>query len=252
MNMKAEGEKQWPRGQTPRGQQVKQFILQKITAGDWRPDRRVPSEAELKLKFKCARMTVHYALKELQDEGYLTRVQGLGTFVARPHVHLAVFRLTDIADDAKAAGREYSLRVLSKFRRRANQKDARIFRIRPGDWLFHSTVLHSVDGRPAQLEQRVVNAQAIPDYLERDLTLETPFSILMERVPYPEGTMTISAVVPSKAERELLRLPARRSCLQFDRITWTRAAVYTHARVLIVEPSALETNITPPAVAPGH
>lgn len=46
------------------------------------PRDPVPSEATLMQQFGISRMTVNRALRELNQEGMVTRVQGSGTFVA--------------------------------------------------------------------------------------------------------------------------------------------------------------------------
>src|SRR6266404_6930567 len=68
----------------PAYQGIKDFILGRIHAGEWAEGDQVPSENELAREFNVARMTVNRALRELTSEQVLTRVQGSGTFVARP------------------------------------------------------------------------------------------------------------------------------------------------------------------------
>jgi GntR family histidine utilization transcriptional repressor len=236
---------------TPRGQQIRQYILEQIIGGQWVAGQRVPSEAELVAHFDCARMTVHYALKELRDEGYLVRVRGAGTFVASPHVHVAVFKLTDLADDAATLGRQHSLHVISKFKRPANQGEALELRISQGDPVYHITVLHLLDATPAQLERRVINGRALPDFLASDFTKTTPFRVLMESVPYPEGRLSIRAVVPHAEDRRALKMPAGAACLEVERVTWSRGTVYAQTRILIRDPTSLVGKITPPVGVNG-
>ena len=69
-------------------EKVKQAISHKISAGEWRPHDRIPSEAELVAQFGFSRMTINRALRELTDEGWLVRLQGVGTFVAEPKASL--------------------------------------------------------------------------------------------------------------------------------------------------------------------
>src|SRR3989337_2601956 len=68
----------------PLYQQVKDYIVGRILAGDWPEGSRVPSENELTREQEVSRMTVHRALRELTAEGWLERVQGAGTYVAPP------------------------------------------------------------------------------------------------------------------------------------------------------------------------
>ena len=66
----------------PLYRKVKKVIKQRIVSGEWPPEDRIPSENDLVASLGVSRMTVHRALRELTTEGYLTRVQGVGTFVS--------------------------------------------------------------------------------------------------------------------------------------------------------------------------
>ena len=66
----------------PLYRKVKKSIKARIVSGEWPPEDRIPSENELVTALGVSRMTVHRALRELAAEGYLIRVQGVGTFVS--------------------------------------------------------------------------------------------------------------------------------------------------------------------------
>ena len=82
--------------------QVKQSIIEKIQAGEWQANDRVPSEAELVVQFDCSRMTANRALRELTAEGLLVRLQGVGTFVAEPKGQSALFEIHSIENEILA------------------------------------------------------------------------------------------------------------------------------------------------------
>ncbi len=65
----------------PRYLQLKELIIGQISAGELQPRDRVPSENELVDATGVSRMTANRALRELNDEGYVERVAGVGTFV---------------------------------------------------------------------------------------------------------------------------------------------------------------------------
>ena len=75
---------------TPRYQQLKDFIIEQISSGELQPLDRVPSENELVESKSVSRMTANRALRELNDEGYVERIAGRGTFVSdfRSRSHL--------------------------------------------------------------------------------------------------------------------------------------------------------------------
>ena len=64
---------------------IKASLRQRIADGGWKPGARLPSERELVQEFGCARMTVHRAVRELEDEGLIERRQGSGSYVAELH-----------------------------------------------------------------------------------------------------------------------------------------------------------------------
>ncbi len=96
----------------PAYQGIKDFILARIHAGEWAEGDQVPSENELAREFNVARMTVNRALRELTSEQVLTRVQGSGTFVARPKYESTLVAIRSISDEIVARGHRYQAKVL--------------------------------------------------------------------------------------------------------------------------------------------
>ncbi len=63
---------------------IQQYIRNKIASGDWLENDMIPTESELGRMFGCSRLPVTTALRELAKDGVVRRVQGKGTFVAKP------------------------------------------------------------------------------------------------------------------------------------------------------------------------
>jgi len=64
-----------------RYQEVKEYILKGIKSGIYSPDTNIPSEPQLHQVFSVSNITITRAMKELEQEGYITRIQGKGSFV---------------------------------------------------------------------------------------------------------------------------------------------------------------------------
>jgi len=52
-----------------------------IAQGKWAPGAQIPSLEELMAQYRVARMTIRNAIGILEDEGYIRRGRGIGTFV---------------------------------------------------------------------------------------------------------------------------------------------------------------------------
>lgn len=59
-------------------------IQNRIESGEWPPDHRLPSTAELAEMYGTSKTTVRQAITVLTEAGTLKGHQGLGVFVAQP------------------------------------------------------------------------------------------------------------------------------------------------------------------------
>ncbi|MFD0717588.1 GntR family transcriptional regulator [Paenibacillus sp. GCM10027626] len=62
--------------------QIREYIYDQISRGNWQASDRLPSEKELSEQFNVSRITVKNALAELTKQGLIYRIQGKGSFVA--------------------------------------------------------------------------------------------------------------------------------------------------------------------------
>lgn len=66
----------------PKYYQLKEYLKKMIQNGDIIPPQKLPSESDLVRQFKISRHTVRHAFSELENEGWIYREQGKGTFCA--------------------------------------------------------------------------------------------------------------------------------------------------------------------------
>lgn len=219
-------------GEPPLYQQVKDYIVGRILAGDWPEGTRVPSENVLTREQAVSRMTVHRALRELTSEGWLERVQGAGTFVAAPKPQSEVLAIRNIAEEIAARGHAHRAEVIFVRREKARALEARLLGLERGAAVFHSQIVHHENGQPVQLEERWVNPAAAPDYLGQDFAAITPHQYLQDTAPLSEAEHVVMAVMPSAEERRLLAMKPGEPCLLLRRQTWSAGVPVTWARLL--------------------
>ncbi|GLR82022.1 histidine utilization repressor (plasmid) [Azospirillum oryzae] len=220
----------------PRYAQIKEAIRRRISSGDWPEGFQIPSEHKLLEEFSVSRMTVHRALRDLTDEGLLTRVQGLGTFVAERPPSTDVVELRSIADEIAERGNVHACRVERLLAVAADAGLARRFNLPVGAKLFHSVVVHSESDVPVQLEERWVNPAVAPDYLDQDFTRQTPGEYLIRLEASPQVEHVIEAVSPTAEIARLLDIPVTEPCLRVTRRTWVQGRVVTVA--MLVHPGS--------------
>jgi GntR family histidine utilization transcriptional repressor len=211
--------------------QVKRHILDNVGSGKWAASARVPSENDLVKAFGVSRMTANRALRELQDEGVLVRVAGVGTFVAAAQARSHPLEVRSIAEEIRGRGHVHRADVVGIERVRADALLAQEFGVAPRSELFASVIVHFEDGRPVQLENRHVLPKIAPGYLDTDFTATTPADYLLEVAPLQEAEHVLRAVMPDDRTRRLLDMQRDEPCLLIIRRTWTAGLTASLAKL---------------------
>ena len=211
-------------------QQVKDYILAKITTGQWPPDTRVPSENTLIQQLGASKMTVNRALRELTAEGVLQRLQGVGTFVAQSKSPSTLLDVKPIAEEIAQRGGVHSCEIHRQAIETASPDLAQALNMTAGAQVFHVVLIHSDEAGPIQLEDRWVNPAVAPHFLEQDFSAITPSRYLLNEVPVSEAEHVVEAIMPDEDTRKLLAMGPNEPCLVLYRRTWSDNIVVTRSR----------------------
>lgn len=216
---------------TPPYERVKQLIASQITAGRWQEGDQLPSENQLVNALGLSRMTINRALRELTADGLLVRQIGVGTFVAATKTASPLFEVKNIADEIQHRGHRHRTEVV--FVREDDSRSANSF-IRDSirGKVFHSLMVHYEDDTPIQLEDRWVNPEAAPGYLEQDFTQQTPNTYLSAVAPLTRGEHIVEAILASAEECRLLHIEPTEPCLMIRRRTWSSKGLVSAARLV--------------------
>lgn len=95
-----------------RHEQVGTWLLSQIQQGDWKPNEKLPSENALCTQFGVSRITVRHALQALENDGFIYRRQGMGSFVRPSAPPQPLLRLTDFSEEMANVGLKASSKVL--------------------------------------------------------------------------------------------------------------------------------------------
>ncbi len=216
---------------SPLFQQVKEYIILQIKTGNWASEGRIPSEHQIVGQFGVSRSTANRALRELTTEGYLVRVQGVGTFVAPRTIQYTLLKIRSIADEIKHQGGKHSCDVHLLEEEKASPELAFEMEINVGAPVYRSILVHKNNGKPVQLADRYVNPAIASDYLKQDFTRITPSEYLFQIGPLTKAEHTIEAMIPDERTKHHLRMSAGEPCLVIHRRTWTNGVVVTKARL---------------------
>jgi len=182
---------------------------------------------ELAVRYRVSQGTVRKAIDELASGHLLIRKQGKGTFVATHAEHQVQYRFLKLVPDQGDLNTEgpAQRQIVDCKRLRASAEIARALALRSGDSVLQVRRVLSFANMPTILEDlwlpatpfKGLTAERLADYHGPMYALfETEFDVRMVR-----AEEKIRAVLPDKAQRELLQLPPNTPLLSVERIAYT-------------------------------
>src|SRR6266511_1021553 len=105
---------------------VREELAQRMATGKMPPGYQLPPEPELATDFGVSRATLREALRSLEEDGFLTRTRGAGTFVThRPRLRNNLDVNFGVTDAIRAAGMEPGSEAIQVVERPASPEVAR-------------------------------------------------------------------------------------------------------------------------------
>ena len=188
---------------------IKDWLREAIEKGEYRPGDRIPSEHELMRRFGVSRSTIRQAVSELVLEGWLYRVQGSGTYVARPKYRQTLSRLTSFTEDMHLLGLTPRSRLLLFRVEEADEKISAALSLRPGEEVIRIERLRFADEEPMALNTSVLPRQLVPGLEKQDLQRSSLYEILERRygLILARAEQTLEPALADPYAAELLRVP---------------------------------------------
>ncbi len=151
---------------------IKNDLLAQIRAGQLRPGDAVPHEETIAQDYGVARATVHRALRELAEEGFVERKRRAGTRVAAAGGRTTKVDIALVRTEIERTGAPYRFEILSRKIIQGDEFAQRILRVAVTQPVLHLEILHYAGERPHQLEERWINLDVAP-HAERQQFVDT-------------------------------------------------------------------------------
>lgn len=206
-------------------------VQDNIVSGRWPPGFRIPFETEMAREYGCSRMTVNKVLTQLTQSGLLVRNRKSGTFVKAPQSLSAALQITSIRTEVEQSGKEYSYILLGDDVRALKSEEQTRFGSQELDQVREITCLHSANGAPFCLEERIINMEAVPEIRQVDFTEEAPGNWLLKKVPWNSAEHQIMAISASDHVAKALQITKGDACLVVERTTQNEMGYVTWAKL---------------------
>lgn len=208
--------------------QLERALLSHIDQGGLQPGDRLPTEAEIAVMYSVSRATIRQALMRLVKDGHVERVQGLGSFVARPRpTHKPL--LTSFTQNMRAQGFRPLRRVLRSETVPTPDDQASVFGSQTLECQYLCRLLLA-DDRPVGISETWLPREALGGRLDLFNPAALESGSLYDLLQGPEiglrlhrGTETIRGGRASEEEASLLESPPNSPTLIVRRVTYTQS-----------------------------
>jgi len=202
--------------------QLKTLLLERIRAGEMKPNDRLPAEDELAATHGVSKATVRQALNELAVAGVLRREQGRGTFVAEPKLAQGPREMTGFTDEMRSRGFHPASKVLKQDVIKAEADVAEKLMIAEGSQVMRLKRLRLADGEPMGIQTAYLSLALAPQLAQEDFTDASLYEVLERKYGlWPARAQeTYVAVLLDRAEAKLLKVATASPALSAERVAY--------------------------------
>lgn len=150
--------------------QLKNTIKGLIDSGKIKPGDKIDSEYELCKKYNVSRITVRNALAELENEGYLIKKQGKGSFASQPKLFRPLQDSIGFSESCRQAGMESGAFVLKREILPMNEGMRNALKLKENDRLLYIQRLRLANGEPLMIENNYFSYHQYGFLMDEPLT----------------------------------------------------------------------------------
>ena len=167
------------------------------------------------------------ALREVTELGFLDRKRKAGTRVRMAPIRQARFEMPIVRVEIEKTGASYRYVLVSREILAAPEWLRARMNLKLGSKVVHLVCLHSANGEAFQLEDRWINAAALPQALQQDFTVIGPNEWLIATVPFSEVEISFLAVAADASIVTHLDHKLGEPVFCVERATWWQNAPIT-------------------------
>lgn len=192
--------------ETPKYLLIAEKLKHEIETGEYKPNDQVPKEFDLAKSYNVSRITVRNAMKELENQGLIYRIQGAGTYVKEQNISQAAVNSNQLE---LINLKKYKLKLLDFEVGQGAPNVAKFLGIQPYD------IVYTIKRAAVATNKQLVAFQkiCIPAKVIQGLNME-----MMESSIYPIIKDKIG-LNPKKATREISLVHADQDLLNENKVS---------------------------------
>lgn len=190
-------------------QQLADWMIERISTGEWAPGYQIPAEPNLAEDLEVSRGTLRKTIGLLVQRGLLVQAHGKGTFVTSSLIDQPLAsNLTSVSEEFLRTGTAFSTSVLRQAMANASAKEATALGLAEDTPVFVLERVRSVDGVPVVLNESYLAAEPYGSLIDVDFRTARLFEVIESRFPIriTSSSRTISAIAANRYVAQSLHI----------------------------------------------
>jgi GntR family transcriptional regulator len=184
---------------------IRDELVSRIASGRIAPGSKLPPEPELAEEMGVSRATLREALRSLEEDGFVTRTRGAGTYAThRPRLRNNLDVNFGVTEAIRAAGMQPGTTQSAIHTQAASDDEAQALDLSPGDAVVALERVRTADGRPVVFSRDVISATRLPATELAGMPLDGSLYEILERHGEPVAHGIVS-VEPERADKVLAK-----------------------------------------------
>ncbi len=182
---------------------IRDELVSRITSGRIRPGTRFPPEPELAEEMGVSRATLREALRSLEEDGFVTRTRGAGTYAThRPRLRNNLDVNFGVTESIRAAGMRPGTTQSAIHTQAATAEQAASLDLGEGDVVVILERVRTADGRPVVFSRDIFAAARLSAADLAAMPLDGSLYEILEDHGHPvaHGIVTVA---PQRADKEM-------------------------------------------------
>lgn len=184
---------------------IRDELVSRIASGRIAPGSKLPPEPELAEEMGVSRATLREALRSLEEDGFVTRARGTGTYAThRPRLRNNLDVNFGVTEAIRAAGMRPGTMQSAIHASSANADEAAALDLAEGDPIVVLERVRTADGQPVVFSRDLIAATHLPAAELASMPLDGSLYDVLEAQgqPVAHGIVTIE---PERADKTLAR-----------------------------------------------
>lgn len=192
-------------------QQLSEILIKQIEKGVFKPSERIPTEMELSKRYKLNRHTVRQAIERLENEGFVYKIKGKGTFVASTKISYKVSRKTRFTKSILDVGLSPDARLLDSYEMSAGMELSRKLNIRSSDKVVVLEIVRFVNKIPFCHTTSFLNSDRFPDIQNHTKDNFSLYDLLKKHynVEATRISSSFEVSIPENSDMDILQISPR-------------------------------------------